>query len=87
MYLIHFFPFLCVFDLICNTRHLNSSHHQCHWADGRVYKGEWENGKAHGYGIEIRPDGTVRHDGEWSEDTPVRHKTTTPEDPPSAAAV
>ena len=45
---------------------------QCHWADGRVYKGEWENGKAHGYGLEIRPDGSIRHDGEWKEDVPIR---------------
>jgi hypothetical protein len=49
-----------------------SSGRQCHWADGRTYKGEWANGKAHGYGVEIRPDGSIRHDGEWQNDNPVR---------------
>jgi hypothetical protein len=29
-------------------------------------------GKAHGYGIEYRKDGTLRHDGEWRADEPVR---------------
>jgi hypothetical protein len=29
-------------------------------------------GKAHGYGIEYRKDGTLRHDGEWRYDEPVR---------------
>jgi len=36
-----------------------------HLADGRIYKGEWMSGKAHGYGIELRSDGSVRHDGQW----------------------
>lgn len=45
---------------------------ECAWADGRVYKGEWSIGKAHGYGIEYRKDGTLRHDGEWNYDVPVR---------------
>jgi hypothetical protein len=48
---------------------------ECRWADGRVYKGEWNMGKAHGYGIETRANGTLRHDGEWFQDEPVRkHK-------------
>ena len=49
---------------------------QCHWADGRIYKGEWKEGKADGYGIEVRPNGSVRHDGEWREDVPIRNKRT-----------
>lgn len=69
---------------------------ECRWADGRVYKGEWNMGKAHGYGstllytillgllllksltscfsllVETRANGTLRHDGEWFQDEPVR---------------
>ena len=54
---------------------LNGKYHgkgECHWSDGRVYKGDWENGKANGYGKEIRPDGSVRHDGKWENDKPLR---------------
>jgi hypothetical protein len=29
-------------------------------------------GQAHGRGKETNPDGTIRHDGVWSYDTPVR---------------
>jgi len=47
--------------------------HQCHWSDGRVYTGDWENGKAHGYGKEVRPDGSIRHDGKWEMDKPIRN--------------
>jgi hypothetical protein len=49
-----------------------TSRKQCHWADGRIYKGDWVDGKAHGYGIERRPDGSVRHDGQWENDKPIR---------------
>jgi hypothetical protein len=42
-------------------------------SDGRVYEGNWSNGQAHGKGREVNPDGTVRHDGEWQYDTPVRN--------------
>jgi hypothetical protein len=44
---------------------------QCCWSDGRIYKGDWVNGKAHGYGKEIRPDGSIRHDGKWDNDKPI----------------
>lgn len=27
------------------------------WRDGRIYEGDWKNGKMHGYGIYIWPDG------------------------------
>ena len=47
---------------------------ECKWADSRCYRGEWENGRAHGYGKETRPDGTIRHDGEWKNDRPIREK-------------
>lgn len=30
-------------------------------------------GKASGYGVEIRPDGSVRHDGQWEDDKPLRN--------------
>jgi len=45
---------------------------QCHWADGRIYRGQWLHGKAHGEGVEVRPDGSIRHDGVWENDAPVR---------------
>jgi hypothetical protein len=42
------------------------------WKDGRCYRGEWVDGFAEGHGIEIRVDGTIRHDGEWKRDRPIR---------------
>lgn len=45
---------------------------QCRWADGRSYRGEWKEGRANGYGVETRPNGTIRHDGEWRDDRPIR---------------
>jgi hypothetical protein len=42
--------------------------------DGRVYKGEWKEGKAHGYGVEKRSNGTIRHEGVWDKDNPVRKR-------------
>ena len=44
---------------------------QYHWVDGRIYKGQWVAGKAHGYGTETRPDGSIRHDGQWENDRPI----------------
>jgi MORN repeat len=41
---------------------------------GRTYRGEWQDGKAHGYGVEHRPDGSIRHEGEWKKDRPIRPK-------------
>jgi MORN repeat len=37
--------------------------------------GEWIAGKAHGQGIETRPDGSIRHDGRWENDQPLREFT------------
>ena len=45
---------------------------ECHWQDGRVYKGEWRAGLQHGRGVETDADGRVRHDGMWLEGEPVR---------------
>lgn len=45
---------------------------ECKWADQRIYIGEWKSGKAHGLGKETRPDRSVRHDGLWEEDKPIR---------------
>lgn len=42
------------------------------WADGGWYKGEWKNGDMEGHGKEIRPDGTLRHEGPWKKGTPAR---------------
>lgn len=53
---------------------------ECRWSDGRSYRGEWKEGRANGYGVETRPNGTIRHDGEWKDDRPIRdskRKTTT----------
>lgn len=43
------------------------------WSDGGWYEGEWFNGEMHGRGKEVRPDGTLRHEGEWSKGQPIRH--------------
>eukprot|EP00538_Stauroneis_constricta_P004497 CAMPEP_0119570934 /NCGR_PEP_ID=MMETSP1352-20130426/43864_1 /TAXON_ID=265584 /ORGANISM="Stauroneis constricta, Strain CCMP1120" /LENGTH=832 /DNA_ID=CAMNT_0007620611 /DNA_START=1081 /DNA_END=3579 /DNA_ORIENTATION=+ len=42
------------------------------WNDGGWYVGEWYDGEMHGHGREIRPDSTLRHDGEWSRGQPIR---------------
>jgi hypothetical protein len=47
------------------------------WNDGGFYVGEWCDGEIYGKGKEIRPDGTIRHDGEWSQGQPVRRKRAT----------
>lgn len=36
---------------------------------GAIYKGEWLNGKRHGYGVQTWPDG-ARYEGNWKD-----HKT------------
>ena len=50
-------------------------HGKMTWNDEGWYIGEWCDGKMHGKGKEIRPDGTLRHDGEWSRSLPIRNKT------------
>jgi hypothetical protein len=42
------------------------------WNDGGWYTGEWSDGEMHGKGKEVRPDGSLRHDGEWSRGQPIR---------------
>ena len=48
-------------------------HGEMTWNDGGYYAGDWREGKMHGYGKEVRPNGTIRHEGEWSCDQPVRY--------------
>jgi len=43
------------------------------WNDGGWYIGEWSEGEMHGKGKEIRPDGSLRHDGQWSRGQPLRN--------------
>jgi len=42
------------------------------WSDGGWYEGEWWNGEMHGHGTEIRPDGSLRHEGQWCKGQPIR---------------
>mmetsp|Transcript_113567 Transcript_113567/g.169856 ORF Transcript_113567/g.169856 Transcript_113567/m.169856 type:complete len:389 (+) Transcript_113567:203-1369(+) len=42
------------------------------WTDGGWYEGEWSQGEIHGYGMEIRPDGSLRHHGLWRKGVPIR---------------
>ena len=42
------------------------------WMDGASYEGEWSGGLMHGYGIEKRGDGSIRHKGQFLYDKPVR---------------
>ncbi|KAL7579949.1 hypothetical protein ACA910_004945 [Epithemia clementina (nom. ined.)] len=42
------------------------------WSDGGWYEGEWYNGEMQGLGKEIRPDGSLRHEGQWSKGQPIR---------------
>lgn len=50
-------------------------HGKMTWNDGGWYVGEWCDGEMHGSGKEIRPDGSLRHDGEWSRGQPIRPAT------------
>jgi len=47
-------------------------HGKMTWNDGGWYVGNWSNGEMDGRGKEVRPDGTLRHDGEWSGGQPIR---------------
>merc|ERR1712048_1477644 len=49
----------------------------CVWSDGRTYHGDWKQGKADGYGIEKRSDGSIRHEGMWKQDIPIREQKQT----------
>jgi len=40
-------------------------------APKRIYRGHFDNGRAHGHGVEVNPDGTVCHEGEWANGEPV----------------
>jgi hypothetical protein len=47
---------------------------KCSWSDGRTYVGMWHMGQAHGQGKEMNPNGSIRHEGIWSYDVPVKTK-------------
>lgn len=36
-----------------------------HYADGRRFKGSYQDDRPHGYGILSSSDGTVIYDGQW----------------------
>jgi hypothetical protein len=42
------------------------------WSDGGWYEGNWVYGEMDGWGKEVRPDGSLRHEGEWRKGQPVR---------------
>lgn len=44
------------------------------WSDGGWYEGDWQGGEIHGFGVEVRPDGSIRHKGRWSKGIPIRSK-------------
>lgn len=49
-------------------------HGKMTWSDGGWYEGEWWNGEMHGQGKEMRPNGSIRHEGAWSKGQPMRRK-------------
>jgi hypothetical protein len=49
-------------------------HGKMTWSDGGWYEGEWWNGEMHGQGKEVRPNGSMRHDGAWSKGQPMRKR-------------
>merc|ERR1712241_698072 len=56
-------------------------HGKMTWNDRGWYVGNWCEGEIHGRGKEVRPDGSLRHDGEWERGQPnpicVRNSTNT----------
>ena len=38
------------------------------WADGRVYDGQWKNGKQHGYGCYIKANNVRKEKASFAED-------------------
>jgi len=44
------------------------------WSDGGWYEGEWWNGEMHGQGKEVRPNGSLRHEGAWTKGQPIRKR-------------
>lgn len=47
-------------------------HGKMSWSDGGWYEGEWYNGEMQGFGKEMRPDGSLRHEGQWVKGQPIR---------------
>eukprot|EP00537_Pseudo-nitzschia_pungens_P000963 CAMPEP_0172361322 /NCGR_PEP_ID=MMETSP1060-20121228/5174_1 /TAXON_ID=37318 /ORGANISM="Pseudo-nitzschia pungens, Strain cf. cingulata" /LENGTH=891 /DNA_ID=CAMNT_0013083549 /DNA_START=260 /DNA_END=2935 /DNA_ORIENTATION=+ len=52
-------------------------HGKMTWNDGGWYVGNWSNGEMDGQGKEVRPDGSLRHDGEWAGGQPIRSASDT----------
>lgn len=50
---------------------------------GRSYKGEWKQGKAHGYGTERDENDKILHDGQWENDEAILSKSSSPPPPPT----
>lgn len=44
------------------------------WNDGATYDGDWVMGKMHGFGTELRSNGTLRHKGEFKDGLPAGGK-------------
>ena len=42
------------------------------WNDLGWYSGDWNMGVQHGVGMEVLPDGTLRHQGKWENGNPVQ---------------
>ena len=40
---------------------------KAYYLDGKVYEGEWKDGKMHGRGMEFYPDGTLEFAGTYNE--------------------
>lgn len=47
-------------------------HGKMSWSDGGWYEGEWYTGEMQGFGREVRPDGSLRHEGQWVKGQPIR---------------
>ena len=47
-------------------------HGKMTWNDGGWYVGQWCKGEIHGKGIEVRPNGSIRHDGVFNKGVPIR---------------
>ena len=44
----------------------------CVWPSGRMYSGEFVKNKSHGQGIELNPDGSMRYEGMWNDNKPMK---------------
>jgi hypothetical protein len=63
-----------------------NGHGECVWADGRCFRGDWVDGHAR-FGVEVRADGTIRHNGLWKHDRPVRKNGRSSDDSKKKTAI